>query len=103
MKRMSLVRVVPLLCALIVIMPKSIRAAASAPRIIKDIPHASAEKGDRRRSFDLYLPADTGKRPPLLAFIRGGFWLLSDATNTVQERARQEPFELVNKARSEQG
>ena len=77
MKRMSLVRVVPLLCALIVITPKSIRAATSAPRIIKDIPYASAEKGDRRRSFDLYLPADTGKKPPLLAFIHGGFFPVS--------------------------
>ena len=46
--------------------------------IINDIPYSSAEKGDRRRSFDLYLPADSGKKPPLLAFIHGGFWLLSD-------------------------
>ena len=78
MKPMFLVPVAPLLCALIAILPESICAAVSAPRIIKDIPHAGAEKGDRRRSFDLYLPADTGKKPPLVAFIHGGFWLLPD-------------------------
>jgi arylformamidase len=46
--------------------------------VIKDIPYPGAKKGDRRRSFDLYLPADSGKKPPLLIFIHGGFWLLSD-------------------------
>lgn len=55
--------------------------AASPPstaRIIKDIPYSGTAKGDRRRSLDLYLPADSGKKPPLLAFIHGGFWLLPD-------------------------
>jgi len=78
MQPLYLLRVVTLFCALIVIMPKSICAAASAPRIIRDIPHSDSAKGDRRRSFDLYLPADSGKKPPLLAFIHGGFWLLPD-------------------------
>lgn len=46
--------------------------------VIKDIPYPGAQRGDRRRSFDLYLPADSGKKPPLLIFIHGGFWVLSD-------------------------
>lgn len=49
-----------------------------APTVIKDTPYSDTAKGDRRRSFDLYLPADSGKKPPLLAFIHGGFWLLPD-------------------------
>lgn len=53
-------------------------AAANAPRVIKDIPYPGAAKGERRRSLDLYLPADSTKKPPLLAFIHGGFWLLPD-------------------------
>jgi len=51
---------------------------ARAPTIIKDIPYPGAPKGDRRRSLDLYLPADSGRKPPLLIFIHGGFWLLTD-------------------------
>jgi len=78
MQRRSFVRAVILFCALIVVTPKSMLFAANAPRVIKDIPYSEAAKGDRRRSFDLYLPADSGKQPPLLAFIHGGFWLLSD-------------------------
>ena len=49
-----------------------------APTIIKDIPYHGAPKGDGRRSLDLYLPADSGRKPPLLIFIHGGFWLLTD-------------------------
>jgi len=55
--------------------------AASPPaslRILKDIPYAPAGESDRRRTLDLYLPADSGEKPPLLAFIHGGFWLLPD-------------------------
>ena len=55
--------------------------AASPPstaRITKDIPFSDTAKGDRRRSFDLYLPADSGRKTPLFAFIHGGFWLLPD-------------------------
>jgi acetyl esterase/lipase len=51
---------------------------ARAPTIIKDIPYPGAPKGDRRRSLDLYLPADSGRKPPLLAFVHGGLWQLSD-------------------------
>lgn len=32
----------------------------------------------RRQSLDLYLPAVTGKAPPLVAFVHGGFWTESD-------------------------
>src|SRR5574341_612441 len=58
--------------------------AASPPSVgremtvIKDIPYPGAAKGDRRQSLDLYLPADSGKKPPLLIFIHGGFWQLTD-------------------------
>ncbi len=50
----------------------------AAPILIKDIPYPGAAKGDRRRSLDLYLPADARTKPPLLIFVHGGFWLLSD-------------------------
>ncbi|MGH7872959.1 MAG: alpha/beta hydrolase [Candidatus Binatia bacterium] len=50
----------------------------TAPAVIKDIPYSGAAKGDRRRSFDLYLPAKSSTKPPLLIFVHGGFWLLSD-------------------------
>jgi BD-FAE protein len=46
--------------------------------VIKDILYPGAAKGDRRRSFDLYLPAKLNGKPPLLIFLHGGFWLLSD-------------------------
>jgi arylformamidase len=63
--------------------PATLDAAASLPgdgasRVIKDIAYPGAAQGDRRRSLDLYLPADTGHKPPLLIFVHGGFWLLSD-------------------------
>ncbi len=37
-----------------------------------------AAKRERRQSLDLYLPAPSAKKPPLLIFVHGGFWLLSD-------------------------
>ncbi|MSP37066.1 MAG: alpha/beta hydrolase [Deltaproteobacteria bacterium] len=59
--------------------PKLLQAAAiNGPRMIKDISYPGAVAGDRRRSLDLYLPADSAKKPPLLAFVHGGFWLLTD-------------------------
>ena len=45
---------------------------------MRDIPYPGAAPSDRRRSLDLYLPADRTRRPPLLAFVHGGFWLLDD-------------------------
>ena len=56
----------------------SASSARPTPTVIKDIPYASTSTGDRRRSFDLYLPAKSDGRPPLLIFVHGGFWLLSD-------------------------
>ena len=53
-------------------------AASPAPTILKDIPYPGSAKGDRRRSLDLYLPAERGRKMPLLIFVHGGFWLLSD-------------------------
>jgi len=59
--------------------PKLLPAATiHSPRVIKDIAYPGAPIDARRRSLDLYLPADSGKKPPLLAFVHGGFWLLSD-------------------------
>ena len=60
-----------------------VRAASAlsgkaAPILTQDIPYPGAAKGDRRRSLDLYLPANAGEKPPLLIFVHGGFWLLSD-------------------------
>jgi hypothetical protein len=34
-------------------------------KVIRDIPYSDAAKGDRRRSFDLYLPAKASAKPPL--------------------------------------
>lgn len=45
--------------------------------MMKNLPY-SAATGDRRRSFDLYLPAKSNTKPPLLIFVHGGFWLLPD-------------------------
>jgi arylformamidase len=53
-------------------------AAANVPRVIKDIAYPGAPIDARRRSLDLYLPADSAKKPALLAFVHGGFWLLTD-------------------------
>jgi arylformamidase len=50
-------------------------AATSQPRILKNVPFADGVR-DARRSLDLYLPATN--KPPLLIFVHGGFWLLSD-------------------------
>jgi acetyl esterase/lipase len=49
-----------------------------APAIIGDVPYPGAARGDRRRSLDLYLPADRAGKPPLLIFVHGGFWMLDD-------------------------
>ena len=46
--------------------------------VIRGVPYPGAAQGDRRRSLDLYLPADRKQKPPLLIFVHGGFWLLDD-------------------------
>ncbi len=70
-----------LLGLLTALAPQLIHAAAVGmrePKVIKNIAYPGAAKGDSRRSLDLYLPADTGRKPPLLIFVHGGFWLLTD-------------------------
>jgi acetyl esterase/lipase len=46
--------------------------------VIKEIPYPGATKGDRRRSLDLYVPAKSERRPPMMIFVHGGFWVRSD-------------------------
>jgi acetyl esterase/lipase len=53
-------------------------AATSGIKVIREIPYPGAAKSDRRRSLDLYLPAFSNGKPPLLIFVHGGFWLLTD-------------------------
>src|SRR5688500_5462894 len=55
----------------------SLAASVAAPTIIKNIPYDGAST-DARRSFDLYLPPKSNAKPPLLIFVHGGFWLLTD-------------------------
>ncbi|HVO93272.1 MAG TPA: alpha/beta hydrolase [Terriglobales bacterium] len=52
--------------------------AATAPSVMRDIPYRAGGKSDRRGSLDIYLPAKSVTKPPLLIFVHGGFWLLSD-------------------------
>lgn len=49
-------------------------------KILQDIPYRSAGLGanPRRQSLDLFLPPPGTADPPLLVFIHGGFWILSD-------------------------
>jgi acetyl esterase/lipase len=65
---------------------KPAREAAAQPqaqqkaRVIYDIPYAKAASPEsaRRQTIDLYLPEMPVRRPPLVVFIHGGFWTLSD-------------------------
>ena len=52
----------------------------SGPSVRHNIPYATVLKEvERRQSLDLYLPERaTFSRPPLMVFIHGGFWTLSD-------------------------
>ena len=50
------------------------------PKILQNIPYTEAinvESG-RRQTLDLYLPPRTKSKPPLVVFIHGGYWILSD-------------------------
>jgi acetyl esterase/lipase len=62
---------------LAVVATRSLAASVPAPTVIKNIPYSGAP-ADARRSFDLYLPAKSKVKPPLLIFVHGGFWLLPD-------------------------
>ncbi len=71
------------ICCCLAAQAGPLRAASALPErktptIIKEIPYPGAQKGDRRRSLDLYLPAGKRERPPLLIFVHGGFWMMSD-------------------------
>jgi acetyl esterase/lipase len=57
---------------------KPVVGAQPDPTIIQEVPYGDAPKGDRRRSFDLYLPEKSAGKPPLLIFVHGGYWLISD-------------------------
>lgn len=50
------------------------------PNVIRDIPYTKtvAKKTDRRQTLDLYLPQKSKAKPPLVVFVHGGFWMLSD-------------------------
>jgi acetyl esterase/lipase len=83
MFRWSFILVIFLLAGFVVFAPRLLGAVSAssaqlAPRLVKEIPYSGAATNDRRRSFDLYLPAGVGKKPPLLIFVHGGFWLLTD-------------------------
>lgn len=56
----------------------AIHSDTHRPTVLREILYPEASQGERRRSLDLYLPADSGRKPPLLIFIHGGFWLLND-------------------------
>src|ERR1051325_7289293 len=62
--------------------PTMLHAASPDNRfadVMRDVPYPGAVMGERRRSLDLYLPAQSnGQKPPLLIFVHGGFWLLPD-------------------------
>jgi arylformamidase len=53
-------------------------AEKRGPTVLRDIPYPAAVMGERRRSLDLYLPAENGRKPPLIIFVHGGFWLMTD-------------------------
>jgi acetyl esterase/lipase len=78
MLRWSSIVIVVLLGCFVTFTPGLLRAASGEPTVIKDVPYPGAAKGDRRRSFDLYRPAKADAKPPLLIFVHGGFWALSD-------------------------
>jgi acetyl esterase/lipase len=54
--------------------------AGRRPKILRDIPYVenADAKASRRQTLDLYLPAKAKSKPPLVIFIHGGFWTLTD-------------------------
>ncbi len=67
-----------LFCTIWSLWPASVFSAERTPTVIKEIPYPGATKGDRRRSLDLYVPAKSERRPPMMIFVHGGFWVVSD-------------------------
>ncbi|HEY3302157.1 MAG TPA: alpha/beta hydrolase [Candidatus Binatia bacterium] len=62
--------------------PTQASAAQSTPKanLIRDIAYTKPAdpKNARRQTLDLYLPEMSVRKPPLLVFVHGGFWTLSD-------------------------
>lgn len=58
--------------------PPTVAAEREEVTVVRDLPYPGSAPGDRRRSLDLYLPANREQKPPLLIFVHGGFWLLDD-------------------------
>ena len=56
----------------------AVTGTGSSVKVIESVTYPGAVSGNRRRSLDLYLPATGDKKPPLVIFIHGGFWLVSD-------------------------
>jgi acetyl esterase/lipase len=56
----------------------AVPGAGSSVKVIESVAYPGALSGNRRRSLDLYLPATADKKPPLVIFIHGGFWQVSD-------------------------
>lgn len=56
------------------------RKTNTQARVIEGIPYQRVERGtaSRRQTLDLYLPPSGRAKPPLLVFVHGGFWVLSD-------------------------
>src|SRR4051794_20028872 len=58
--------------------PPAQPAAAAKAGALLDIAYTKPAdaKNRRRQTLDLYLPAKTAEKPPLVIFIHGGFWTL---------------------------
>ena len=49
-------------------------AAAQEPRVLRDVVYLAEPENEASQSLDLYLPATTGRPPPLVAFVHSRFW-----------------------------
>jgi acetyl esterase/lipase len=60
--------------------PASAAQPQSKANLVRDIPYTKPAdpKNSRRQTLDLYLPELSVRKPPLVVFIHGGFWTLSD-------------------------
>ena len=56
--------------------------AATKVKVIENISYrkSSGKPAPSRETLDLYLPPSGNEKPPLLVFVHGGFWVLSDDT-----------------------
>ncbi len=60
--------------------PAPAPAGQAKSAAIREIPYTKPAdpKNARRQTLDLYMPAKGAQKPPLVVFIHGGFWMLSD-------------------------